>query len=268
LQAEGTPSVNTLTIEAGGALGFGFAADGTLNDRLTITSSAVFSDGQVALYHDDTDLPFTKNGTYTIMTYGVTPPDVSGLSCANPVFGKLYTFVADSGTVTVTIANDSAGASIWNVNGSGNWATGSNWTLEQPGTAGSTARFDDAISAPVTVSTSGESAGALYFNSPFAYTIGGSGLTIDNSGAEAHLTVESGAHAITAPVTLNDDAHVEFSPGTALTLGAISGATSTLSAQGEGNLLLSDDCAISLLGLNIPNLILSSDLTLTTDLEL
>jgi len=268
LQAEGNQSVGNLTQEAGGTLGFGFAADGTLNDQLTITSGAVFSDGQVALYHDDTDLPFTKNGTYTIVNYSGTTPDVSGLSCANPVFGKLYTFVADSGTVTVTIANDSAGASIWNVNGSGNWADGSNWTLAQPGTAGSTARFDDAISAPVTVSTGGESAGALYFNSPYDYTIGGSGLTLDNSGAEAHLTVEHGEHAITAPVTLNDDTSVEFSPSTLLSLGAVSGASATLTAQGLGTLMLTDSPAIGSLLLNSTTMGLADGLALSTAVEL
>jgi len=258
-----TLSVGALTVEPSGTLGFGFASDGTANDRLVVAGTPLLGSGRCALCLAGTRLPFTRNGTYTLLTYSGAAPDVTGLACANPVFGKSYTFAAAGGNVTVTIGTDSAGASVWNVDTSGDWATGSNWTVPQSGTSGSAARFDDAISAPVTVAAAGQSVGTLYVNSPFAYTLGGTGLTLDNGPSSALITIESGSHAVTAPLTLASDLTVALNPGAGLSLGAVDGSAATLAAQGSGILALTAAPSLAALTLDGPQLGLGDALTVT-----
>jgi fibronectin-binding autotransporter adhesin len=259
-----------VALDPGGTLAFAFTADGSANDRLHVASSPDFGTGRIALYLQDSDLPFTRNGTYTLMTYSGANPDPSGLTCANPVFGKSYAFAASGGSVTVTIATDAAGASVWNADASGVWATGANWTQPQPGTAGSSARFDDAISGPVTVTTAGETVGALYFNNPAsAYTLGGSGLTLDNGGAAAQVAVESGRHAISAPLTLSDAAQVGLAPGTHLDLGAVDGAeTLTVVASGSATLAFTAPPTVSALALDVPEVGFSNSMSVTPPVTL
>lgn len=262
-------TVADVTLASGGTLAFAVTADGSANDTLAVASSPVLGAGRVALYLQDTDLPFTRNGVYTLLTYSGAEPDVSGLTCANPVFGKSYAFAAAAGSVTVTISTDAAGASVWNVDASGAWAAGANWTQPQPGTAGSSARFDDAISGPVTVTTAGETVGALYFNNPAAaYTLGGSGLTLDNGGAAAQVAVESGRHAIGAPLTLSDDAAVSLAPATALTLGSVSGATASLAVSGDATLAFTASPAVQSLALDLPEVGFSNSMSVTPPVTL
>jgi autotransporter-associated beta strand protein len=263
-----TLSAASLALEPGATLGFAFAADGTSNDRLVVADSPTFTPGSlVALYLQDSDLPFTRNGTYTLLTYPGAAPAVGGLACANPVFGKTYAFAASGGSVTVTIANDAAGASVWNVDADGDWADAGNWTVAP--VPGGTVRFDDAITVPRTVATAGESAGVIYFNSPFAYTLDGAGLTLSPiSDLRPLISVESGAHAVTAPLTLASDATVAFNPGTGLSLGSVAGASATLTAQGNGTLALTAAPAVQALALDVATLGLSITMTVTPPVQL
>jgi len=263
-----TLSAVALALEPGGTLGFGFAADGTANDRLAVAGTPLLGTGRCAFYLAGTRLPFTLNGTYTLLSYSGAALDVSGLACANPVFGKSYAFAAADGNVTVTISSGSAGASVWNVDAGGDWATGSNWTVPQPGTSGSAARFDDAISAPVTVAAAGQSAGALYVNSPFAYTLGGTGLTLDNGASAALIAVESGSHAVTAPLTLASDLTVTLNPDTGLSLGAVNGTAATLTATGSGALALHAAPAVQAVELDLPAVSMAAPMTISAPVTL
>ena len=253
-----------LSLEAGATLGFGFSADGAAFDTLHIAGAADFGSGRVALYQADSDAAFCRNGTYAVMTYaGATPPDVSGLACANPVFGKTYSFSAGSGSIAVTIGTAASGAAIWSATGGGAWSTAGNWLVPPANAAGSQARFDSAILAPATVTTAGETVGEMYFANANAYTLGGSGLAFDNDGAPARISVERGAHAIAAPLTLADDVALELAGGTQLDLGAVSGATATISAQGAGALQLSAAPMVDTLALNGPSVAFKESMTVS-----
>ncbi|MDD4442440.1 MAG: autotransporter-associated beta strand repeat-containing protein [Kiritimatiellae bacterium] len=263
-----TVTAASLALEGGG-LGFAFALDGSANDRLTVLSSPVFGSGSgVAFYQLSTRLPFIKNGTYTLITYTGADPAVANLSCANPVYGKTYTFAASGGTLTVTIGNDTAAACLWNLDGSGLWGTGSNWTVAPASAAGSQVRFDSAITAPATVTAAGETVGEIYLNNAAAYTLGGSGLTLDNGSSPALISVESGAHVVSAPLTLNGDTTLDLWASTALTLDTVNGATSTLTAQGNGTLALSGPASVQTLSVNVSEVGVSNTLTLAAPVAL
>ena len=222
----------------------------------------------ISLYQPNTLLPFTRNGTYTLLTYSGADPAAANLSCANPAYGKTYTFSASGGSLTVTIGNDTSAASLWNTDGSGLWSTASNWTVAPANAAGSQARFDSAITAPATVTSSGETVGEIFINNANAYTLGGTGLTLDNSGSTALINVESGAHRITAPLALSGDTTLNLSASTLLTLGAASGATATLTAQGNGTLALAEAPSVQALSLNVPEVGVTNTLTLAPPVAL
>jgi autotransporter-associated beta strand protein len=262
-------SVGGIALAAGGTLGFAFAADGSSNDRLAVATSPSLGSGRIALYLKDTELPFTRNGTYTLLTYSGSNPDTSDLAMANPVFGKTYTLQAAGGALTVTIASSPAGASVWTHSAGGDWGAPGNWTTAPTGAAGDRVRFDDAIAAPATVATANETVGEIYFNNALAgYTLGGLGLTLDNDGVSALISIESGAHAVTAPLALAGGTVLHFAPSTALTLGAVDGATAALSAEGDGTLTLTAAPEIGTLTLDVPALATIHSMTVTPSVAL
>ncbi len=118
-----TVSVADLTLNGSAALSFAFTLDGASNDRLTLATPPTLAGKRIGLYQLNTRFPFTKNGTYTLLTYSGTDPDTAGLAVAAPAYGKTYAFAASAGTLTVTIGTDSVAASAWNVNSGGAWAT-------------------------------------------------------------------------------------------------------------------------------------------------
>ena len=264
-----TVAVASLALEEGATLGFAFALDGSTNDRLSVsTSPAIGVDCGLALYQTNTRVPFTKNGTYTLLTYSGVDPAAANLSCANAAYGKTYTFAASGGSLTVTIASDAASASLWNVNAGGNWSDTGNWTVAPASASGSQVRFDSAINAPVTVATAGETVGEIFFNNSKAYTLGGTGLTIDNDTPPALINVESGSHTVVAPLTLNSDTTLNLSSSTLLTLGSTSGSSASLTAQGNGTLSPAATPAVQALLLNVPELGVSNTLTLAPPVAL
>ena len=264
-----TVTAASLTLDGNARLGFAFALDGSTNDRLTVSTTPVIGTGcGISLYQLNTRQPFTKNGTYTLLTYSGDDPAVSNLSGSNAAYGKTYIFAASGGSLTVTIASDSASASVWNVNAGGNWSDAGNWTVAPASTVGSQVRFDSAISAPVTVETIGETVGELFFNNTKTYTLGGTGLTIDNDTPPALVNVENGSHIISAPLTLNGDTTVNLSPSTLLTLGSVSGPSATLTAQGNGTLAFTNAPSVKTVALIVAEVGVSNTLTLSSPITL
>lgn len=259
----------SLALDAGATLGFAFALDGSTNDRLTVASSPSFAPGsRIALYQLNNRLPFTQNGTYTLLAYSGADPAAANLSCANAAYGKSYAFAASGGNLTVTIAPDTAAASVWNVDASGDWSTGANWSVAPASAAGTQVRFDSAVTAPATVTTAGETVGEIFFNNLNGYTLGGSGLTLDNDTAPALVNVESGSHTLSAPLTLNDNTTINLTSSTFLTLGPASGASATLTAQGNGTLALTAAPSVQSLVFDVPEVGLSNTLTIAPPVTL
>ncbi|MBQ7191134.1 MAG: autotransporter-associated beta strand repeat-containing protein [Kiritimatiellae bacterium] len=226
-------SVQSLTLRANGILSLCVSGGG--NDTVAVTGTPVFENGaKIRLRRDDSEDTVSVNGTYRLINYTGTAPDVSGLSVIAPVAGKSYVFAAADGWVTLTIANGGAGVSVWNVDADGNWATAANWTIAP--NAGDAVRFDDAITAARTVHTAGESSSGLYFNNASSYTLDGSGLTLTGTDP-AVISTETGSHAITAPLTLNTPAELYLGGGTSLDLGTVQANGFALRLMGRNGTL-------------------------------
>jgi autotransporter-associated beta strand protein len=142
----------------------------------------------------------------------------------------------------------------WNVNSSGDWNDGTNWTTSPsfPDAIDDIARFLTAIMAPRNVSLGQDiTIGTIFFDDNNNYTIrqapmiGTETLTFDVSAGTAAINVSdangAGSHEISAPMVLNDSLTVTHTSVANFELsGDISGAGGLVKAgAGAGFLLLS-----------------------------
>ena len=187
--------------------------------------------------------------------------------------GFTYTFADSSalngassnvGTASLTVTgNVYTGTGVWNTNGSGNWGTLStmtNWTtaggapgLDTNFAKDDTATFDNTAltagnNATVTLNGANASLKGITFNTQAGsgYTLARNStetLTLNNGTSDATVTVTSGTHTISAPVSLASNLAVSVTGGSdSLSVsGGISesGGSRALTKTGAGTLTLS-----------------------------
>jgi hypothetical protein len=146
---------------------------------------------------------------------------------------RAYTSIASSATPS------------WLGDASGNWTTSGNWTNSViPNAVGATALFGNVITAPRTVTVdSPMTVGAMTFDSGVGYTIGGTQtVTLTTSGAAASVTVNSGTHAINAPLSLLRNTTFTIGPANAsLAISSLTSvSTATLTKAGAGVLAVNN----------------------------
>ena len=263
-----TPTTASVTVSAGGSLGFTAGAASTLdltgkpitlgggalafdigatgvNDLITVSNLTLTANSAISL---NSLTPVTSGATYTLLT-STNPIVTGGFSMTPPSIGKL-TFSPTINTNSITIT-PTLNEGIWNQTGGGNWSVGNpggpsapNWDNYKPTVAGDAALFGSAIAAPSTINVdTAHSVGYLRFNSSNAYTIGSgasSNLTIDNGANAASAVVTSGSHVIAENVTLASNLFAAPATGTTLTVsGNLSGTGKTLQLVDAGTLVLS-----------------------------
>ncbi|MDA3925000.1 MAG: autotransporter-associated beta strand repeat-containing protein [Kiritimatiellae bacterium] len=223
-----------------------FAMDGTSHDVLAVNGDVSLGVAAFTLQRLVAHDAFGLNGTYTLMTYTGSDPVVTGLSVTNPLYGKIYTFAAASGSVTLTISSDYTGASyVWSATTGGAWETAGNWALAPgAGGAGTPVLFDNALTSPGTVAVnSAVTLGEVTFNHTHAYTLSGTtAMSLDNgSGTQAVVSVESGTHSLDLPLILSGDGlTVDAVSGSGLTLGGALSGSGVLVKQGAGQLSVTE----------------------------
>ncbi len=146
----------------------------------------------------------------------------------------------------------SSGMNFWDVDASGTWSTGSNWTSNAAANAvGAFAAFGGggtAITAPILVTVDGTfTVGGLSFNDASnAYTLAagaGANITLDNGGAGSFVTAAAGSHTIQSPLTLTARGATFIVTGEADVLtvsGSIGGSVTVITKFGDGTLALSN----------------------------
>jgi hypothetical protein len=133
-------------------------------------------------------------------------------------------------------------SNAWNVDANGNWTQANNWTPGVPHGAGAHARFGGVITSPRTVSVDLPiTAGRIDFENANRYTIAGpSALTLDAVSGESQINVITGAHTISAPIMLADDARINVTPaaGELILAGPLSAGGRNVTKVGAGSLKL------------------------------
>jgi hypothetical protein len=141
-------------------------------------------------------------------------------------------------------------SSAWNIDAHGDWSQASNWSLGVPNTTGARAHFGSIVTQPRTVTVDVPvTVGKIEFDHTSAYTIAGSNpLTLDVAAGTAQITVNSGSHTISAPLTLADNTGVNVAPAASnLSItGALNAAAASLTKTGAGSLTVNNVRAMGL----------------------
>jgi hypothetical protein len=162
-----------------------------------------------------------QGATISEFSYYSGNPTSSLYSFGEDVRGELFAMFAD-GTVKKVLGRQ------WNAAGGGTWGAAGNWIGPVPAATGDDANFLREITAPATVTLDGNrTAGSLMFNSAIPYTVAqGSGgtLTINRITSAPAIKVLSGAHTVSAPLTVAGDPRLTIAAGASLVLeGPVSG---------------------------------------------
>jgi autotransporter-associated beta strand protein len=242
----GTFTVNSLLMAAGSGMRLDFV-NTTTDDQVTVLNSGglTLSGGALTLLAAGTNNPFTTNGTYTLINFsGGFTGSTNNLSIANAQPGKSYSFT-NSTTTAINLTIGDSVASSWTGAGDKQWGTGGNWVSNSiPNGQGVSATFGaDLVGTDGTVNLgNGQNwvVGSMSFNNAVSFNLstGTSTLTLDNGAASAIISVTNGTHTIGLPVTLNSNLQVNANTGTSLTIGAMTGATKTLTVGGTGGTVI------------------------------
>jgi len=226
-----------------------FEGNGATFDQINLTGTNTLSFAGNAVMNL-VELGQLNEGSFTLINYNGTPiGDLTGkLTLANNVLSGLNaTLFDDSANTAIKIKLENPnGAPQWFVDADGSWTTPGNWnTGIVPDGANNGAAFLGVITAPRTVTLDGDrTIGSLAFDNANKYTIApGSGgtLTIGDDANGGSISVATGSHEISAPVTIASTASVDVDAGAAL---AISGGFSvaagkSLTKSGDGTLQIS-----------------------------
>jgi autotransporter-associated beta strand protein len=165
-----------------------------------------------------------------------------------------FTINGSVGALTPGIIDNAAGSSVdvlltgagpvhamWNVNSNGDWSTGGNWSPSSPNGVDFQAYFGSIASAPIAVNVdSAKTVSQLHFNSTSAYTLSGSGITLNSTTGSAGINVLRGSHTIGSAVTMSQPTTVHVGPAASvLTVSGNVGGSVGLTKQGAGELVLS-----------------------------
>jgi hypothetical protein len=96
----------TLIAKDGDSLAFFFEKFGASHSSFAVTGECRLAHNAVSLKRAGYGDAFGDNGIYTLITYAgnVATPDISGLTVAEPLFGKDYVFSASDGAIRVAIS--------------------------------------------------------------------------------------------------------------------------------------------------------------------
>jgi fibronectin-binding autotransporter adhesin len=249
----GILTVGGLTMNTGGQVNFEF---GSGNDQMTVSNAGglTLNSGNIFLYNTGTTTAFAINGTYTLFNInGGLGGSLDNLTISNPTAGKFYSLNSSSTAVNLVIGD--ATTLAWsNGNGTNLWTDTGNWTGGVfPNAVGQTASFGAASgSGNINLNGNKTVSGIVFNNTGTSYNLTGSGsLILDNGAAAGAITVTSGTHTISVPVTLNGAVAVMTTNlADSLTLGGNVTGPSPVTMTGPGALNLTGNNSFTTLSIN------------------
>ncbi|MGC4071894.1 MAG: autotransporter-associated beta strand repeat-containing protein [Nibricoccus sp.] len=152
----------------------------------------------------------------------------------------LAVLIALAFTLILAPSQTYAADGTWKTNGNGNWSTASNWTGSVPSSTTDTATFGNVITANRTVTLdSNRSVGAIFFDSPYTYTISGSNTLTLNGTTGLALNGSGGAIINVNTLTLgSSQTWTGAGTGNVTVQNAIAGSGAALTKSGNFTLTL------------------------------
>ncbi|MFL6515525.1 MAG: beta strand repeat-containing protein [Chthoniobacterales bacterium] len=246
-----------LTLNAGSTTQFNLASPTAINVINITTADALSLAGASTV--NIANAGGLAAGTYHLFDYnGAALSSIANLSLGSMPGGNLLFSLSNNQANTSIDLIVSSIDNQWANDASGNWSVPSNWTSNvPPNAAGAAANFLGLINQPRTATVDGAyTVGTITFDNVNTYTVAddgvaGHGLTMNNGGT-AGISVLTGSHIITAPITLANDLNIFADTGTGLTLGGSIGETGGSRAvvlTGPGSVTLSGTTANTYTGL-------------------
>lgn len=252
-----TFTLGGLTLNTGATSNFQIGAP-TASAVINITGSNAFSLAGLSTINLS-NAGGLAAGTYQLFNYtGTALASITNLQLGSTPGGGFTYSLSNNQTNTSIDLIVSATNDQWANDANGNWGVNSNWTSGTfPNGVGGQANFLGLINQARTVTVNGAyTIGTMTFNNANSYTIAtdsvvGHGLTLSNNGL-ASITVVTGSHTISAPLTLTDNLEITAAGSTAVTIsGAIgqSSAGKTITLDGAGSVTLNGTAANTFTGL-------------------
>ena len=225
------PKFTNAGLQSGDSLRFRIEREGvTIYDQTLLSNSAV-----------------TSNLQNSVFNLGAQNADLSGGNLDVQFLFDFTTTHPGSGVGEELLVGNNAAAPIgtWVHPTGGSWATPGDWSANTlPDGPGVQAVFGSAIGSSQTVTLDeNTTVGSLQFNNINSYNIssgaGGYSLTLDNAGTPAMLSVVTGNHTISAPISVTS---------AGISAGIASGSTLTLAGKitGAGPLALTESGTLQL----------------------
>jgi fibronectin-binding autotransporter adhesin len=174
--SSGTLNVTALNLSIGSILKFDL---GSGQDLVNVLSSGglAINGGSIGLYQSNGSSTFSTPGTYPLMDYIGAAPAVGNLSVLNPSGSDVYSFGANNGVLSVTIA----APGTWSGGGGPNfvWSNSANWAGSLVPPSGNAITFTGTLGLSNTNDlTNFNVAGLTFSSSAGAFNISGNSIQL------------------------------------------------------------------------------------------
>jgi autotransporter-associated beta strand protein len=231
---QGGESVIKLEAGAGGA-----------SDRLTLAAGSQVGDALFQLVGLGGSGPYWFPGDYVVATYAGSDPVVTGWHAEVPL-GLSATFEVQPAQkrVVLQVAGVDIGYSAWIAPGGGAWGDAGNWNIAPASAPETAVRFGGALGMNAAIALgSAVTLGTLTFDTPFACTLSGAGITFGADGAGGTLAVVQGSQVLQSAVSLPEDLSVVAQPGASVLLGGGASGSGRVTVTGGGTLAITNGAA-------------------------
>ena len=186
-------------------------------------------------------------GDYVAATYAGAAPVISSWAVAVPA-GLAATFELQPAQkrVVMHIARAATGSSVWVSPAGGAWDTADNWNTAPANGPSTQVLVGDALGEPAQISLATPvTLGSLTFDSPFACSLGGAGMTFGATAASGALAVQQGAHTLASALTVPANLAVTVQPGASVLMGGSVTGAGRVTVTGGGTLSVSNGAAFN-----------------------
>jgi len=189
--------------------------------------------------------PYWFPDDYIVATYSGSDPDVSGWHAVTPLgLSAVFELQPAQKRVVMHVAGVDIGYSAWIAPGSGAWNAAGNWNIAPVSDPATAVRFGGALGSDATVSlASSVTLGSMTFDTPFACTLSGSGITFGAGGTNGTLAVDQGDHVLQSALSLPDDLAVVAQPGSSVLVGGGATGSGSVTVTGGGTLAITNAAA-------------------------